>query len=277
VEIFLQRAVKMTEQCFGRITRDGESHRGRFPDNHRFSLEYRCPNQIKDDQLCSRCLEWKARGVNKKDPYRCHHGFIFETIPEWSHIYEGPWYLSKVTTYGEPSESEMARAKKAQVEARKEVEMNEEVKEVKEEPKKKRAYKRKEKPAPAPVVKAEPAPVVEAAPEPAPVVELAPVPKPVAKPTTIKKRRAKKEVTKVPEQPNVQIQAVEAATPALTDIEVVKIIVRPFSVNNTSYFLDGKKNKLYSVGKDKRPSSYVGRWNPESQTIDTDFPDSDAE
>ena len=276
----------MTEQCFGRIIRDGESHRGRFLDNHRYFLEYRCSNQVKEDQLCSRCLEWRTRGVNKKDPYRCHHGFIFETIPEWSHIYEGPWYLSKVASYGQPSESEMARAKKAQVEARKEVEMNEEVKqEVKEEPKKKRAYKKKEKPVPAvtglthPV---NPAPAVTGPthpvnPAPEPVAEAVPAPKPVAKPTTIKKRRTKKEVTKVPEQPNVQIQAVEAITPALTDIEIVKIIVRPFTFNDTAYFLDGKKNKLYSVGKDKRPSSYVGRWNPDLQLIDTDFPDSDAE
>jgi hypothetical protein len=259
----------MTEQCFGRIIRDGESHRGRFLDNHRYFLEYRCSNQVKEDQLCSRCLEWRTRGVNKKDPYRCHHGFVFETIPEWSHIYEGPWYQSKVASYGQPSESEMARAKKAQVEARKDVEIKEEVKEeMKEEPKKKRAYKKKEKPT---------APATEPASATEPLLEAVPVPKPVAKPTTIKKRRTKKEITKVPEQPNVQIQAVEAITPALTDIEIVKIIVRPFRVNDTAYFLDGKKNKLYSVGKDKRPSTYVGRWNPELQSIDTDFPDSDTE
>jgi hypothetical protein len=69
---------------------------------------------------------------------------------------------------------------------------------------------------------------------------------------------------------------VEASEP-LQDIEVVKILVKPFNYKDTNYFRDASKNKLYSVGKDKRPLAYVGRWNPETETIDTEFPDSDAE
>lgn len=252
----------MSEQCFGRIIRDGEANRGRFPDKHRFYHEFRCPSTIQEDQLCSRCLEWKARGPTK-DLYRCHYGLIIEELPEWSHIYEGLWYLSKVAVYGQPSELEMAKAKKAQMEARNGFDIKETV--VSESVKKKRVYKKKDK---QPVAVEAPL-VVEA-----PVAVEAPVVVEALQPTTLKKRRPKKQT--IPEESNVQIQAVEV-TPMLNDIEIVKIIVRPFRVKETAYFLDGKKNKVYSVGKDARPSSYVGRWNSESQAIDTDFPDSDAE
>jgi hypothetical protein len=194
-------------------------------------------------------------------------------IPEWSHIYEGPWYLSKVDTYGQPSEIDMGRAKKAQGEARMGLDVDVDVKEelVKKEPVKKER-KKKEKPV-----------IVETAPVPAvtPVTVPVPVPVPVTvtgvKPVT--KRRYTKKQPSVPviiEKPKVQIQAVEAAS-MLEDLDIIKIVVRPFSHNNTSYFLNTTKNKLYSVGKDKRPAAYVGRWNSESETIDTDFPDSDAE
>jgi hypothetical protein len=192
-------------------------------------------------------------------------------IPEWSHIYEGPWYLSKVDTYGQPSEIDMGRAKKAQGEARMGLDVDVDVKEelVKKEPVKKER-KKKEKPV-----------IVETAPVPAVTPVTVPVPVPVTvtgvKPVT--KRRYTKKQPSVPviiEKPKVQIQAVEAAS-MLEDLDIIKIVVRPFSHNNTSYFLNTTKNKLYSVGKDKRPAAYVGRWNSESETIDTDFPDSDAE
>ena len=267
--------------------RDGEGNRGRFPDNHRFYYEFRCSYPMQEGDLCSRCLEWKSRGVNKKDLYRCHHGLVTEEIPEWSHIYGGIWYQSKVSVYGEPSESEMARAKKAEMDARKglDVDTTKELNLV-EEPKKKRPYNKKKKNIPKPEPQPEPQPEPKQQPEPQPEPKQQPQPetkqqpqsepKPQPQPTTVKKRRAKKEPATIPEEPNVQIQAVEV-TPMIHDIEIVKIIVRPFTVNDTAYFLDGKKNKLYSVGNDKRPSSYVGRWNPDSQIIDTEFPDSDVE
>jgi len=268
----------MAEQCYGRLQKDGESHRARFQDNHRFYLEYRCEGKIVQDQLCKRCLEWKQRGLKKTDHYRSLHGLITEPIPEWSHIFGGPWYQSKVTGYGHPSEFEMVRAKKAQDEARKglaSVKPKEEsdpepTSEPKPEPQKP-GRKKATEPVPVPLP---PPPPPE--PEPHPDPTPPPPPNPEPKPTQTKRTYKKKAKPVVPEKSVVPIQAVETST-LPTEVEIVKIVVRPFFANNTQYFRDPVKNKLYGVGKDKRPSNYVGRWDPESETIDTEFPDSDAE
>lgn len=277
----------MSEQCFGRLMKDGEANRGRFGDNHRFFLEFRCSNKT-NEILCNRCNEWKERGVNKKDPYRCHHGLITEAIPEWSHIYDGPWYQSKVAAYGHPSKEEMVRANKAKEEARKGVEGVVEQIAAPQEPKaekKKPGRKKKETvlstPPPQegtqvekPTSKRRPKKIAEPA---APVPEPAPAPEPAPTPVVAKRTYKKKTAKETASAPTkVDVQAVEAST-MLTDVEVVKIVVKPFSHNDTSYFLDSKKNKVYSVGKDKKPLAYIGRWDAQAEHIDTEFPDSDAE
>jgi hypothetical protein len=117
-----------------------------------------------------------------------------------------------------------------------------------------------------------PSPIPPPPPPQPPIPEPDPEPDPNPPPKPSEKRRTKHVVSKS----TVQIQAIEAS-PQLTDLEIVKIVVRPFQVNETNYFRDVCKNKLYSVGKDKLPSTYMGRWNPETESIDTEFPDSDAE
>ena len=59
------------------------------------------------------------------------------------------------------------------------------------------------------------------------------------------------------------------------EIEYVKLSI--FSIGDTTYFRDSKKNKLYKKIKDKTIGSYVGRYDPVSETIHTDVPDSDDE
>lgn len=263
----------MTDQCFGRLQKDKEPHRGRFGDNHRFFLEYRCSGKVSQEQLCAKCLEWKKRGVKKNDHYRSHHGLITEPIPEWSHIFEGPWYQSKVATYGHPSKEEMARAKEAQQQARKGIETKVDPPVVQEQKPEKPKRGRKKKEAPVPI----PPPPRPPTPEP-PVPPPSPPPPPPPQPKAPGKRRPKKTAVApvVAQAPSVQVQAVETSS-LPTEVEIVKIVVRPFFANDTMYFRDASKNKLYSVGKDKRPSTYVGRWDPESETIDTEFPDSDVD
>jgi hypothetical protein len=57
-------------------------------------------------------------------------------------------------------------------------------------------------------------------------------------------------------------------------IQYVKLGV--FDANGTSYFRDAVKNKLYKKVKDKI-GGYVGRWNPDTDSIIVDIPDSDDE
>jgi hypothetical protein len=58
-------------------------------------------------------------------------------------------------------------------------------------------------------------------------------------------------------------------------IEYVKLSV--FEVGQATYFRDTNKNKLYKKIKEKGIGAYVGRWNPETDSIVTDIPDSDDE
>ena len=58
------------------------------------------------------------------------------------------------------------------------------------------------------------------------------------------------------------------------EIEYVRLA--SFEYNGTTYFRDSKKNKLYKKTKDKI-GEYIGRWNPENDSIVVDVPDSDGD
>jgi hypothetical protein len=273
----------MAEQCYGRLAHgfpEGGIYFPKDPNqtgrNTRIHFEYRCKGKSIDQNLCNRCLERKTKRSNNFS--QKYHGLVTEPYFEDSLFYGSPAFESKVKKLGMPSEDDMARAKKAQEEARKGVMIEKPkvmaeqpiVSESKPEPKK-RGRKKATEPVPVPLP---PPPPPE--PEPHPDPTPPPPPNPEPKPTQTKRTYKKKAKPVVPEKSVVPIQAVETST-LPTEVEIVKIVVRPFFANNTQYFRDPVKNKLYGVGKDKRPSNYVGRWDPESETIDTEFPDSDAE
>jgi hypothetical protein len=156
-----------------------------------------------------------------------------------------------------------------------------------EEPKKKRSYK----------VRSEAAPVPVPAPVPAPAL---PVEEPTKKrsykvrtdlltpplsvvsnpPKKERKKRVVKSVPSVPiEQPPIKPKAIESfeAPLCMNDEDVLVINVRKFEHNGKWYFINSAKDKLYTIGTDGQPFQYHGRYNRESETIDTDFADSDAE
>lgn len=72
-------------------------------------------------------------------------------------------------------------------------------------------------------------------------------------------------------------KAVQSNEPTVYDVDVKVIKVRRLEVGGRSYFLDPNKYKVYKVGTDKKPGAYHGRWNPETEEMDTSFPDSDCE
>lgn len=59
------------------------------------------------------------------------------------------------------------------------------------------------------------------------------------------------------------------------EIEYVKLSL--FEHKSTSYFRDSSKNKLYKKIKDNGIGDYVGRYDPDTESIITDIPDSDDE
>jgi len=58
-------------------------------------------------------------------------------------------------------------------------------------------------------------------------------------------------------------------------IEYVKLSV--FEVGQATYFRDSVKNKLYKKIKERGIGAYIGRWNPDTDSIIADIPDSDNE
>jgi hypothetical protein len=59
--------------------------------------------------------------------------------------------------------------------------------------------------------------------------------------------------------------------------EVEYVRLSTFEHESQSYFRDSKKNKLYKKIKEKTIGSYVGRYDPDTNTIHADVPDSDDE
>ena len=228
----------MATQCQARLVNDKIT--GLFADgHHKFHHELRCNRiTLESSELCGRCQERKEQDSVKK----CHpsrvHGLITEKIPEWSHIFGGEWYLKSSLKYGTPPEIEMGKAKVA--------------KEI--------AYKG-----------VDTASVKETKPETVTVKETVTETKPVKK----KRAYVKKKVEAAPIQ--TKTLAIESKEPPITLNNVVRIGVRPHQIEGRKYFLDSNKGKLYTVAADKSPGHYYGRWNPQEETVDTDFPDSDAE
>ena len=241
----------MTTQCSGRLVDDIRAFGFFGNGKNKFHLELRCQGKtVANTKLCGKCLE-RPTELGKYHSALLH-GLIGEPPPPWSHVFEGEWYRAKVVTYGEPDEKEMAKGKAAQAEANKGidqvivpvVEAPKKVGET-EKPKVKRAYKKK---------------VQASEPEAQPQVQTTP-----------------QESDSQPKKAKVPTQAIESIETPIDDKEIVKIVVRPFEHDGRQYFIDYNKNKLYSVGKDKRPLAYHGRWDPETQMIDVDVHDSDIE
>lgn len=225
----------MASRCLGRRTNE----RLLFGDGkHYFYTEERC-KKMSETKLCKTCTGSKNLG---------EHGLISETIPPLSHIYESAWYDLKRTVYGDPSKEDMAKAKKAQEEARVDV-----VTTASATPVKKRTFK----------VAAPTVPV----PTQVPVTVTAPAP-------VKAKRQPKKVVQATPQQ--TQPLATESTEPPLQDLPCITISVRKIEHAGRKYYLNSEKDKLYTVQSDGGVGKYCGRLDREKDCI-ADFPDSDSE
>jgi hypothetical protein len=242
----------MSTRCYGRIC-NFEKNRIVFGDGkHIVALEMRCPNKLLEGtKLCPSC---HGRPQQGKIQTSLLHGLIGEPIPPWSHIFDGEWYRANLKKYGEPDQAEMAKGKAAQAEANKGidqlivpvVEAPKKVGEAeKAKPKAKRPYKKKVQ---------------------SPEAQTEPQTQTIPQESELQPKKAK-----------VPAQAIESIETPIDDKEIVKIVVRPFDHDGRQYFIEYNKNKLYSIGKDKRPLAYYGRWDPATQTINVDIHDSDIE
>ena len=239
----------MASQCLGRLT--GEKLH--FGDGHCFLTEKRC-KKMTMGRLCNKCINREPIKKGKK-PGNDDHGIVTEEIPPLSHIYGSQWYNLNLTSNGNPSSEDMAKAKKAQEEARADIIAAVSAKAVK-----KRTFKVA---ATAPEAVAAPVQAAVQAPEAAPVTQV------------VKAKRQPKKIA-VQTQETVKPLATESVEPPLHDLNCITITVRKIEHNGRKYYLNSDKDKLYTVMPDGGVGKYCGRLDRENDRI-AEFPDSDSE
>jgi hypothetical protein len=190
-----------------------------------------------DAERCPRCIGRTTDKIQSSGKF--NHGNVNEPVPDTSQIYGGKWYRDRFEKYGRVSDEDIAIAEAHMRAAREEF------------------------------LASAPAPVAAAAAPAAPI-------EPIAAPTIIQKPKRKPRVlvNKVQEQ----VQAVSIPTHieqfeemAVDEYEVEEIKLSPFVHEGVTY-LKATKNKLF----DQR-FNYIGRYDPHTDGIRDDIPDSDDE
>jgi hypothetical protein len=282
----------MLPLCLSRIT--DPSHARHFGDGrHKFYLELRCPRPALPNQsICRKCVDIYPECKNQF----CGlypHGKVNEPIPNHSHLFGGSWYQEHCKEWGAPSDEMIQMAIQYQENARRDVietkdsypSTHQEMEQNKPKAPSKSAKPKVNKskgmeqnvPEPIAVPLAAPLAVPLAIPLAAPLAVPKEAPKPRPKPKV--KPKVETEVQPEPLHKEVVIPTHQEHTLEELDtqyFEVEYIQLSPFEWGQTTYFRDRKKNKLYKKIKDSI-GSYVGRFDPDTETIFTDVPDSDEE
>jgi hypothetical protein len=296
-------------QCIGRIPAKDEVYFTTGPRLHRnkpllYLLPKRCP-QLATDTLCAHCIHKRdatAASIEKRgnkyipNQGSLLHGTILEPIPIWSRLYKGVWYTQQIEAGYTLEPDVLEKAENAHADTHKEgdyacIEM----------PKKKVEM-------PVMPVKAEEVPVKpkrkfkkKVAEDVVQVVEPPVVEPQVVEPQVAPKRMAKKKVsTPVVPTPAVPTPAVPTLAPIvappvkcvptpkptkatlpvaigkITDVTavvpsvVLEIKVKKTTLDGRSVYINYQNDKVYDM-----KFNYIGR--SKDTTIDSSFPDSDAE
>jgi hypothetical protein len=293
--------------CISRCT--DETYAQHFGNGrNKFYLEFRCNRACSNNEkYCSKCINKSP--LNKLQQSRkFNHGDINEPIPDSSHIFGGKWYNDHVKKWGAPPSEIIEFAIKYSSKARQgfiTIEIANEI--IPSLPVS--ALSVSALPVSALPVSALPVPTIKSK---KPKVSQ-PVLEQVTEVITVVSKKGKK--PKVASEssititdhsePKKQVRKKPTVTPYSTlvsttphlvhkevslpthieskmeevdssgySIQYIKLTV--FDANGTSYFRDAIKNKLYKKVKEKI-GVYVGRWNPDTDSIIADIPDSDEE
>lgn len=291
--------VAMNMRCLSRVT-DGSTALHFADQRHKFYLESRCGRlTLPNTDICLRCSV-KLESCTNQNSRSFLHGKVYELLPPKSHLYGGPWYMEGVKKWGAPSADRVEYAKQFQMEARGEYTvmpqgstlnantgytLEKQVKAIDEnavsemprskesdKPRKPKIGKQK------PVVGETELEVIQE-----PVQEVKPEPKQEPAPVKTRKPRKKPEIgpsALLPLHKEVVLPTHMESTIEEFDtdgFEIEYVRLSTFEHESQSYFRDSKKNKLYKKIKEKTIGSYVGRYDPDMNTIHTDVPDSDQE
>ena len=214
--------------------------------------EYRCPNQVEGgSKVCEECSK-KLPMYKYQANQKCDHGFIGGPYPKDSKLYGSPYYLNCIKNGCTISEADERRAKEAMSKAGSEM------------PKK-----------------------TITTPSDSSIAVTAPVTAAV-KPAKKAIKKVIKVTSKIPvlEMPVAEVSTVistlvkpimvESTEAPIIVEEIIHVKVKKIRHQGKDYYFDSNSGKVYSattngVGK------YTGRYNDETATLNTEYPDSDEE
>ena len=247
--------------------------------------EYRCPNMVSvEGTVCAGCAV-KVPKFKYQAQQRCDHGVIDGPYPADSKLYGSPYYEREIKAGWTVAEPDEIRAKDAVLKAtmgrKKIVKDVETTQQVTSEPtiqaeavvdpnppvKQKRKYVRK-----VPLVPKEQKETMEK--NDSEVTDTKPKVKGERKPRQ-KKVIPAVEVVKPIENP-LEPKLIEVVAPPLIITESIVVKVKKTRIEGKEYFYDSVSGKLYGVSVNG-VGAYKGRYNSDTQVLDTTFPDSDCE
>lgn len=305
-----------TNRCLSRITQHATAQYF-GDGKHRFYLEYRCgrPCIAPNATICMGCTT-KSDKTYAQHSRTFPHGKINEWIPPNSHIYGGSWYMTGVKKWGAPTQDAIDLAIQFQEEARGKFVVPPQGPQL-EKPVKAETHSQVEMPPrkkPTETSETVPKKIRKPKVGKEPVTEETEVkPKRIRKKPTVGDDKLiqvntemvsdvisllstpssseQKAPRKLKKKPQVGQEVLplhkEVVLPTHMEVSMDEVDIRDYTVeyvklttfeyNNTTFFRDSNKNKLYKRIKDNAIGSYVGRYDPYSETIMTDIPDSDDE
>ena len=225
--------------------------------------EYRCPNVVSGENMICQGCSYKIDNYKYQANQKCDHGIVGGPYPSSSKLYGSAFYLKEVQKGWFPKKEDEIRAKEAVDNAcmgKKKVVKTELVEPVE------------------PIVETAKAEVETAK----PVVETAkPKRKYTKKAPGETKSRKKKEEIALPipppvEESNEEPKFIETTEPAISITDVIVVKVKKIKCQGKDYYHDSLSGKLYGISVNG-VGAYKGRYNQETETIDTTFPDSDCE
>jgi hypothetical protein len=233
--------------CLARIT--DETLKLPFGDEkHYFYMENVCGNGC-DTDLCNKCISKSTTNVQGSRKF--DHGLVNGVYTSVTHIFDSPWYLKKVGTYGQPSKEILEQAMEAQKKAR--------------DGKKVSAMHSSSSSSSLSSASAS-------------TKKPAPRKKAVAQVTSV----ASSNVVEQLNHPVIQklssdTKQIESTDEPIRLEGVTRVVIRPFTHNDVTYWRDSEREKVYRRMKDGRRGEYLGRWNSRLEQIVKDAPDSDAD
>ena len=212
--------------------------------------EYRCQNlAIEGKHVCNKCSAQIPKHREQSAP-KCNHGIIGGAYTEDSKLYGSPYYLQCIKKGWKIKDDDERRAKEAQL-----------------------------------LTNMAKKPLIETSPISTGSISTSPATTPTV-PDKIKKPRKPRVAKKATElisknlEPiiNASAQFVESLALPITieDCNTIVVKLRKIRCEGKEFYYDKTSGKLYGV-LTNGVGPYKGRYNTESETIDTSYPDSDQE